>query len=165
MKTIEDKYGMGIFLGPFYDKIGYGHTGGIDGFGSELSYWPESKLSIAITSNGMNYRNNDIVIAILSRYYNRKFEIPTFITLELKTEDLDTYLGVYASATFPLTVTVSKDNSKLMAQATGQDAFPLEAIKKDVFEFNPAGLRLEFNPNANEMTIIQGDTKNVFTKK
>jgi hypothetical protein len=35
---------------------------------------PESKLSVAITSNGMNYGNNDIVIAILSSYYNRKFE-------------------------------------------------------------------------------------------
>jgi hypothetical protein len=52
-----------------------------------LSYFPESKLSVAITSNGMNYGNNDIVIAILSSY-NRKFEIPTFITLDLKTADL-----------------------------------------------------------------------------
>jgi hypothetical protein len=50
--------------------------------------FPESKLSVAITSNGMNYGNNDIVIAILSSYYNRKFEIP-FITLDLKTADLD----------------------------------------------------------------------------
>jgi hypothetical protein len=41
----------------------------------------------------MNYGNNDIVIAILSSYYNRKFEIPTFITLDLKTADLDSYLG------------------------------------------------------------------------
>jgi hypothetical protein len=62
--------------------------GGIDGFRSALSYF-QSKLSVAITSNGMNYGNNDIVIAILSSYYNRKFEIPTFITLDLKTADLD----------------------------------------------------------------------------
>jgi hypothetical protein len=65
----------------------YGHTG-IDGFRSALSYFPESKLSVAITSNGMNYGNNDID-AILSSYYNRKFEIPTFITLDLKTADLE----------------------------------------------------------------------------
>ncbi|WP_035663568.1 serine hydrolase domain-containing protein [Flavobacterium sp. ACAM 123] len=165
MKTIQDKYGMGIFQVPFYDKIGYGHTGGIDGFRSALSYFPESKLSVAITSNGMNYGNNDIVIAILSSYYNRKFEIPTFNTLDLKTEDLDTYLGVYASATFPLAITVTKDNTKLMAQATGQGAFPLEAIKNDTFEFKAAGITLEFNPTANQMTIIQGGTKNVLIKK
>jgi hypothetical protein len=70
----------------------------------------------------MNYGNNDIVIAILSSYYNRKFEIPTFITLDLKTADLDPYL--YASATFPLADNSYKDNTKLMAQATGQGAFP-----------------------------------------
>lgn len=165
MKTIKDKYGMGIFQVPFYDKIGYGHTGGIDGFRSALSYFPENKLSIAITSNGMNYGNNDIVIAILSSYYNRKFEIPTFTSLELKTEDLDPYLGVYASATFPLAITVTKDNKKLMAQATGQSAFPLESTKKDTFEFRTAGITLEFNSTANQMTIIQGGMKNVLTKK
>ena len=165
MKTIQDKYGMGIFQVPFYDKIGYGHTGGIDGFRSALSYFPESKLSIAITSNGINYGNNDIVIAILSSYYNRKFEIPTFTTLDLKTEDLDQYLGVYASTAFPLAITVTKDDAKLMAQATGQGAFPLDAIKKDTFEFRAAGIVLEFNPTANQMTIIQGGTKNVLTKK
>ena len=165
MKTIQDKYGMGIFQVPFYDKIGYGHTGGIDGFRSALSYFPESKLSVAITSNGMNYGNNDIVIAILSSYYNRKFEIPTFITLDLKTADLDPYLGIYASATFPLAITVTKDNTKLMAQATGQGAFPLTAIKKDTFGFRAAGITLEFNPLANQMTILQGGTRNVLTKK
>jgi D-alanyl-D-alanine carboxypeptidase len=165
MKTIQDKYGMGLFQVPFYDKIGYGHTGGIDGFRSALSYFPESKLSVAITSNGMNYGNNDIVIAILSSYYNRKFEIPTFITLDLKTADLDPYLGIYASATFPLAITVTKDNTKLMAQATGQGAFPLTAIKKDTFEFRAAGITLEFNPLANQMTILQGGTRNVLTKK
>ncbi|MFT5254566.1 MAG: D-alanyl-D-alanine carboxypeptidase [Flavobacteriales bacterium] len=165
MKTIQEKYGMGFFQVPFYDKIGYGHTGGIDGFRSALSYFPESKLSVAITSNGMNYGNNDIVIAILSSYYNRKFEIPTFTTLDLKTEELDPYLGEYASPSFPLVITVTKDNTKLIAQATGQGAFPLEAIKKDTFEFRAAGITLEFNPTVNQMTIIQGGTKNVLTKK
>jgi D-alanyl-D-alanine carboxypeptidase len=53
----------------------------------------------------------------------------------------------------------------LIAQATGQGAFPLEAIKKDTFEFRAAGITLEFNPTVNQMTIIQGGTKNVLTKK
>jgi hypothetical protein len=32
-----------------------------------------------------------------------------------------------------------------MAQATGQGAFPLTAIRKDTFEFRAAGITLEFN--------------------
>jgi hypothetical protein len=80
--------------------------GGIDGFRSALSYFPESKLSV-ITSNGMNYGNNDIVIAILSSYYNRKFEIHVH-HFRLKDSRFRSYLGVYASATFPLAITVTK---------------------------------------------------------
>jgi hypothetical protein len=39
-----------------------------------------------------------------------------------------------------------------MAQATGQG--PLTAIRKDTFEFRAAGITLEFNPIANQMTIL-----------
>jgi hypothetical protein len=43
----------------------------------------------------------------------------TFITLDLKTADLDPYLGVYKRY-FSFGNNSYKDNTKLMAQATGQ---------------------------------------------
>jgi hypothetical protein len=70
----------------------------------------------------MNYGNNDIVIAILSSYYNRKFEIPTFITLDLKTADLALFRSI-CKRYFSFGNNSYKDNTKLMAQATGQGAF------------------------------------------
>ena len=150
---------------PFYDKIGYGHTGGIDGFSSVLSYFPDDKLSVALTSNGHIYKNNDILIAALPCFYNKKFEIPTFKILELKTEDLDKYLGEYSSPTFPLAITITKQDTKLFAQATGQSAFPLDATDKDKFEFALAGIKLEFNTTEKQMTIIQGGATNVLSRK
>ena len=165
MKTIQEKFGMGIFQMPFYDKIGFGHTGGIDGFSSVLSYFPDDKLSVALTSNGHIYKNNDILIAALSCFYNKKFEIPTFKIIELKTEDLDKYLGEYSSSTFPLAITITKQDNKLFAQATGQSAFPLDATEKDKFEFALAGIKLEFNTTEKQMTIIQGGATNVLSRK
>ncbi|SHG63746.1 CubicO group peptidase, beta-lactamase class C family [Flavobacterium fluvii] len=165
MKTIKDNYGMGIFQVPFYDKKGYGHNGGIDGFSSVLSYFPDSKLAIALTCNGQNYDNNNIIIAVLSNYYGKKFEIPTFKTIELKTEDLDRYLGEYTSPDLPLNITITKDNLKLFAQATGQSAFPLDATEKDKFEFIRAGIKMEFNPKENQMTLYQGGKKFHYQKK
>lgn len=41
MKTIKEKYGMGMFEFPYFEKKSYGHTGGIDGFQSVLTYFPE----------------------------------------------------------------------------------------------------------------------------
>lgn len=165
MKTIKDNFGMGILQVPFYDKKGFGHTGGIDGFTSVVWYFPENKLSVALTSNGMIYNNNDIIIAALSSYYGKPFEIPTFKTIELKTEDLNQYLGEYSSADFPLKITISKDNLKLIAQATGQSSFPLDATEKDKFEFLAAGIKLDFNPIENQMTLNQGGRKFTLAKK
>ena len=165
MKTLKDNYGMGLFQVPFYDKIGYGHTGGIDGFSSALWYFPSDNLSIAITSNGQTYDNNSIVIAGLSSFYNKPFDIPTFINLITKTEELNDYLGEYSSPDFPLKITITKDNLILIAQATGQSSFPLDAVSKNIFEFKAAGIKLEFMPETKQMILKQGAGKYTLTKK
>jgi len=167
MKTITDGYGMGMFQIPFYEKSAYGHNGGIDGFASTLAYFPEDSLALAYCTNGQVYPLNNILIGILSIYFNKQYSIPTFNrpTVTLKTEDLDKYLGVYSSTQIPLKITITKDNITLISQATGQSSFPLEATEKDKFEFDPAGIIMEFNPDKNEMTLKQGGETVVFTKE
>lgn len=165
MKTIKDGYGMGLFQFPFDNEKGYGHTGGIDGFTSMLSYFPESKITFALTSNSPSFKNNDIAIACLSWANNKPFEIPNFITYTNTTEDLDKYLGNYASANLPFKIVITKDGTTLMAQATGQSAFPLEATDKDKFAFDTAGIVLEFVPEQNQMTLKQGGGVFAFTKE
>ncbi|WP_299532611.1 serine hydrolase [Ulvibacterium sp.] len=155
MKTISDGYGMGIFPVPFHNKSGYGHNGGIDGFTSVLGYMPEDKVSVALTSNGNRYANNDIIIAVLSAYYGKPFEIPTFKTIKVQSKDLDKYLGIYASKQLPLKITITKDGDTLFGQATGQPSFPMEAVEKDIFEFAKAGVRLEFVPDEKTMVLKQ----------
>jgi len=70
-KTIKENYGIGLVQIHFYDETGYGHTGGIDGFFSVFCNFPDGNISYAITSNGTNYNNNNISIAVLSAVYNR----------------------------------------------------------------------------------------------
>ena len=164
MKTMTDGFGMGMFQVPFHDKKGYGHNGGIDGFASELYYFPEDSLAVAYCTNGKGYSMNDILIGVLSIYYGLNYSIPTFNTLELKTTDLDKYLGVYSSPQFPLKITITKENTALSAQASGQSPFPLEATEKDKFKFDPAGITFEFNPDKNEMTFKQRGGVFSFTK-
>ena len=165
MNTFEGKFGFGIFKVPFLDKTGFGHTGGIDGFSSWLVYFKDEKLAIAITSNGSNYSNNNLTIAALSSYFDKPFAIPDFKELVLKTEELDQYLGEYSSPDFPLKITITKENSTLIAQATGQSSFPLTAIEKDKFEFEAAKIILEFKPSDNQMTLNQNGRKFVLSKK
>lgn len=165
MKTVRDGYGMGMFAIPFDEKRAYGHSGGIDGFSSMLGYFADDKLAVAYCSNGQNYPANDIMIGVLSIYYNRDYKIPAFTTLALTSGQLDQYVGVYASKQMPLKITISKENTTLMAQATGQGAFPLDAVAPDQFKFDAAGIQMEFRPQQKEFTLKQGGASYIFNKE
>lgn len=165
MKTMTDNYGMGMFEFPYFEKKSYGHTGGIDGFQSVVSYFPEEKLAIALTSNGVSYTNNNVLLCALSSYFNRPFEIPTFKNVEVSPTILNSYLGQYSSPQIPLKISITEKDSQLFAQATGQSAFPLEATSDTVFKFEQAGVVLEFNSSKNQMTLKQGGKEFLFTKE
>ena len=156
MTKLEDGYGMGIFSVPFYDKKGFGHTGGIDGFSSFLYTFPEEKISIALTSNGSRFNNNDIAIAALSDCFDKSFSLPSFYAVALTSADLDKYLGSYANPEIPIKISITKDSLSLIAQATGQPSFTLETIGKDSFEFSPAGVEIQFITEKNLLILKQG---------
>lgn len=165
MKTVTEGYGLGLFQFPLDGKKAFGHTGGIDGFNSMLIYVPEEKLSIAYTSNGMVYPVNDILLAAYAVYAKKPFEIPGFETFPVKSEDLDKYVGVYSSADIPLKITVTKVGGTIVAQATGQPSFPLEATAKDKFKYAAAGVVMEFDTAKNQFTLKQGGGQFLFTKE
>jgi hypothetical protein len=99
---------------------------------------------------------NDILIGALSIYFGYEYSFPEFNPgLKLKSEDLDIYLGVYSSPTFPLKITITKEDDVLTGQATGQPSFPLEAYEPHKFRFEQAGLTLEFIPDKNKMILRQ----------
>lgn len=165
MKTMTDNYGMGMFEFPYFEKKSYGHTGGIDGFQSVVSYFPEEKLAIALTSNGVSYTNNNVLLCALSSYFNRPFEIPTFKNVEVSPTILNSYLGQYASPQIPPKISITEKDNQLFAQATGQATFPLEATSDTVFKFEQAGVVLEFNSSKSQMTLKQGGKEFLFTKE
>ncbi|MDB5130708.1 MAG: hypothetical protein JWR02_457 [Mucilaginibacter sp.] len=164
MKTMRDNYGMAMFVIPFYERKSYGHNGGIDGFTSMLGYFPDDKLAIAYISNGGTYSTNNVIIGVLSIYFNRPFKIPDFKTFQLKTEDLDKYIGNYTSTQIPLKIAISKNNTTLIGQAAGQPPLALETVSATKFIYSAAGITLQFNPDKDEFTLLQGGQNYLFTK-
>ena len=160
MTTMKDGFGLGTFKIPFYERSAFGHNGGIDGFSSSLSYFPEEKVAIAFCSNGMNYPMNDILIGLLSCYFDKPYKIPDFKTVALSADKLSAYEGEYTSEQLPMVITVKQDGGKLTAQATGQPSFPLDAISETEFRFDQAGIVIIFNimdsGNVEGFTLKQG---------
>ena len=165
MTTIKNRYGMGIFQFPFNDKKSFGHTGGIDGFTSFLSFFPEDNLSVALCSNGSNYDNNNIMIGVLSCYFNEPFDIPKFEKIKITEADLKQYLGVYSTDKMPIKFTITQDKNVLFAQGTGQPKVALDYKGETKFSFEQVGAIFEFDPKSNQFTLKQGGGEFVFTKE
>lgn len=77
---------------------------------------------------------------------------------------LDNYLGIYSCKKSSLKITISKNDTALIAQANGQNAFPLEASAKDQFMYYKAGIELLFDASKGEMTVNQDGDISLFTK-
>ena len=155
MKTMQDGYGYGLGTFPFNKEKGYGHTGGIDGYHSMAGYFPQSKIAFATVSNGLNYTQNDIAIALLQTAHGQAITIPEFATKAAA--DLPKgYPGVYGNGMLPFKITVTQSGDVLTMQATGQGAFPLEKVSGEQYQFTPAGIQVEFFPAENAFMMKQG---------
>jgi len=150
MKKMNEGYGYGMIQFPFAKKVFYGHTGGIDAFQSMLGYNEEDKLAVCIVGNGYNYAMNDIAIAMLNIYYNKAFELPVFEKRVLSEAALKSIEGVYGNSKMNMTITIFKQDSVLMAQATGQGAIPLEKVNELEYQFKAADIRMFFMKDEKE---------------
>ena len=165
MKTLKEKYGLGLYTMPLLEKTGYGHSGSIDGFKSFLTYFPNDKITVAITANGENYNSNEIAVTLTKAAYKQEFEVPEFKTYIVESKDLDQYLGTYSSPQIPLKMTITKDGNILIGQGTGQPSFSLDATDKHEFKFDKIGLVLKFNPETKTLLIKQRGKELNFTKE
>ena len=164
MKKINGQFAFGLFDIPFYNKNGFGHTGGIDGFSSVFSAFTDDDIYYALNSNGTNFNNNDISIAVLSDVFDKPYEIPVFSNFEVNHKDLMKLIGSYSSKQIPLIIQVSVENNVLIVQATGQPKISLDAIEKNLFKSEVVGVELEFVPDENSFILKQNGAKIKFEK-
>jgi D-alanyl-D-alanine carboxypeptidase len=164
MKNIQDGYGMGLFTFPFNDKSAYGHDGGIDGYLSNWGTFIEDKISIAYTLNGCNMDPNQIALTLVKAAFDEPISVPEFKSFTHSEEELVKFSGTYASNQMPLKITITHQDGALMAQATGQGAFPLECVAPYTFIFEMAGVEINFQSDENSMTLKQGGMTFSFQK-
>lgn len=165
MIELKDGFGSGAFMIPFYEKKSYGHTGGIDGFRAFLCFFPQEKISFAILSNGMNYNNNDIVIAAMSAQFGKEWELPEFTEIVISDELMAKYTGTYSSTQIPLQLTVENKGGKVAIQLTGQPQAVLETVAENKFELKAVKAVFTFDPDQDQVTLSQGPANIVFKKK
>jgi D-alanyl-D-alanine carboxypeptidase len=165
MTKMRDNVGAGIFQIPAGGSLAYGHGGRIDGFESVYIHLPKEGLTVSILSNGANMPFNDVTIAVMGAALGMPVEMPRFGTVSLTDAELDVYAGVYASRQLPMKITLTRRDGKLMAQATGQAAFGLDAHGGHRFSFRQAGIEMVFDPEKRTMVLSQGGGKFRFERE
>lgn len=171
MTTMQGGLGLGLMKIPFHDTYAYGHNGGIDGFQSHLSYFPDREVALAFTGNGLNYSMNNVLIGVLNIYFGKPFEIPTFDTpaVALSSAQMQRFTGSYSSAQLPMDIEVFIKGETLMGRATGQPSFPLTATDSATVRFQQAGLVMTFDSlkdgKYRQFTLEQGGGRFLFERE
>ncbi|MCW8869955.1 MAG: serine hydrolase [Proteobacteria bacterium] len=168
MISLKDGFGYGIFKTKVKNKdqeiTGYWHNGGIEGFASHAIYFPDIDVTTVVLSNGLNKATMDnLNSALIDAYLGQSLQAK-ISALEVTADQLKPYTGYFQSDTSPLDIEVMVMNDQLMAQATGQGAFPLSPDGEHRFTFQPAGIEMLFNKDMNGFTLNQGDNKNVYQR-
>jgi CubicO group peptidase (beta-lactamase class C family) len=156
MTTMIDDYGMGIFPYDFDGAKGYGHYGRIEEFYTALRYYPEQKLAISYTTNGILYPRRDIVEGVLKICFNDNYTIPFSKPITGQSSDLDKYLGEYASGDLPFKVICKKENNILILEAAGRTMIA-EPVTTDYFMNLKTGTFFQFYPQSGELQIKETD--------
>lgn len=123
------------------------HGGGIEGFNTELAYYPDEKLTVIVLSNQNTGATGDIAMKLAAVTRGE----PVVLASERKEITvapaiLEKYVGTYElTPNFSIVMTV--ENGQLMTQATGQPKFPLFAESETKFFLKVVDAEVEFHKN------------------
>lgn len=162
MITIKGGYGMDLVAYTFNNKTGYGHNGGIDGFQSQIVYYPQEGLATAYTANGVNTSMTKLMRGVLSIYFNKLYPLPNYKTILIKPEYLDQYLGKYSSKRAPYSLVFTKNDGQLVVNFTDNNSsLPLEATSLTIFTHDRYDLTFNFDPSTH--AVVMYSNSNVFS--
>ncbi len=141
------------------------HSGGWAGYVSYIDRHLDNDKTVILLQNNMTSKTVNPTAEIRKILYNEGLAVPKLVKITPSTEDLQRYAGVYSNPNFPLKITISNSAGTLTAQATGQSAFPMDAFADHTFTFDPANIKMIFNPDQNTMLFSQGSNVLTFTKE
>ncbi|HEV3036905.1 MAG TPA: serine hydrolase [Candidatus Angelobacter sp.] len=143
----KQDYGFGLAISTNHGYKVIEHGGGIEGFNTQLSYYPDDKLVVAVLGN-LNGRFPGEIAAKLSDLAHGVKLIPASERKEINVPPkiLADYAGTYELApTFSIVMTL--EDGHLMTQATGQNKLQLFAESETMFFLKVVDAQVEFVRN------------------
>jgi len=145
---VKDNYAYGWVVRDIAGRKTIGHGGGINGFNTAFTRYPDDNLMVVAFSNVEGTRVGPVTNDLAAIALGLPYELPKErIAITVDPKILDTYVGRYELApTFSITVTRERDG--LMTQATGQSKVPIFAESETKFFLRVVEAQLTFVKDA-----------------
>src|SRR5262245_20852816 len=141
----KNDYAFGLTVRTEKGRKVISHGGGIEGFNTQLVYYPDDKLTIAVLGNLNGSAPDQIATQLAALAHGETVTLQTErkeITVDLKV--LSRYGGVYQMG--PGTnMFITLDNNQLISQMTNQGPVPIFAQSETVFFPKVVAAELEFS--------------------
>lgn len=151
---VRNNYAMGLVVSQAEGRRLVWHNGAIEGFNTYMAYDPADRTAVIVLGNLNGDAPDKLGAALVTLARGGTVTLASERpSVTLPPETLAAYAGVYELApTFAITITVA--DGKLMAQATGQQAFALTAEAVDAFFLTAVDARITFTRD--EAGAVQG---------
>jgi CubicO group peptidase (beta-lactamase class C family) len=142
---IKNGPGLGIGVAEFLGQKSYHHSGGIEGFRSDLGYFPETRTSVIVLSNLEEVGVSDITPKLARVVFGQTIILPTERpAIALPPEKLAEYVGAYEVSP-EISVVISLEGEQLFVEVVGQlPKAPLFAASERKFFLRSEDSVLEF---------------------
>lgn len=123
------------------------HGGGIEGFNTELAYYPDDKLTIVVLGNLNGGAPGDIASKLASVAHGEKVILPSERKeVQISPKILASYVGTY-ELNPEFSITMMLEGNQLISQGTHQPKAPLFAESETQFFLKVVDAQIEFFKN------------------
>ncbi len=139
-------YGYGWAIGSTRGLKTISHNGGLDGFKSHLSRFPDQQLTVVVLSNASPAHPDlqpDRIASELAQavLWDEMEPQAAFRVADVDVTRLDAYLGRYDYGQGVMTMT--REDNQLYAQLSGQDRFPIYPLDNTHFFFKVVDAQID----------------------
>ena len=141
-------YGFGWFISKEFGHTEYSHEGGIPGFTSFNSWFPQQQVYVVVLDNMLSPQVTSIAHSLAAIVFGGKYEIPEpFKAISLPATELEKFVGTYQLAP-KVFLAITRTDDQLTTQITGQPAFPIYPESKTRFFLKIVRSQIFFQTNA-----------------
>jgi CubicO group peptidase (beta-lactamase class C family) len=161
-------YAFGLVVRTVNGRKMIAHGGGIEGFNTSLSYFPDEKLTIVVLSNINGPTADELGSKLEVLAHGGTVTLPTERKeTTVAASLLASYVGTYELRP-GVAVSITLDGNQLSGQLTGQQKFPIYAESDTLFFFKVVDASIEFDKGARPaayLTLRQNGREMKATRK